>query len=41
MQILIENQNEMFNLFLCLQVDSGSSPSGYIPLHLACLTGKV
>ena len=23
-----------------LQVDSGSNPSGYIPLHLACLTGN-
>ena len=24
-----------------LQVDAASEPSGYIPLHLACLTGHV
>ena len=25
----------------CTKVDAASEPSGYIPLHLACLTGHV
>ena len=27
--------------WLCGKVDAASEPSGYIPLHLACITGHV
>ena len=28
-------------LYMWCQVDAASEPSGYIPLHLACITGHV